>query len=242
VATPVAASGSGGRTNSRQAAIEQDVRRQVARELHDRVAQTLTGMLVDTENFKSQPVGWDDVIKELEMVQTSTRQVLTSLRQMLHDLRGEGEVGEGFVDALGALIVRFEAKTTIVAELEVRPGWPKVLTPPASLNLYRIVEEALANVRMHSGARSVRIVLESRSEDQLAVMVDDDGRGVDTDVTRPTGLGTVGMRERALFLGGKLQIESELGVGTTIQAVFPKVHLVPSAQPETRNALMGKGA
>lgn len=226
---------------SRQAAIEQDVRRQVARELHDRVAQTLTGMLVDVENFKSQQVGWDDVLKELELVQSSTRQVLANLRQLLHDLRGEDQVGEGFVEAMQELLSRFEQKTTISAQLDVSPGWPSVLTPPASLNLYRIVEEALANVRMHSGARSVRIVLECRA-DLLTLMVGDDGRGLDTDVTRPAGLGTLGMKERALFLGGQLNIESEAGVGTTVRAVFPRVHVVPLAESRHARELMMKGA
>ena len=232
MATPLDAGSRRGRSAEsvaagRHAAIEDEVRRMVARELHDRVAQTLTGMLVDVENFKSQPVSWDDVIRQLDTVQSSTRQVLSNLRQLLHDLRGEEQFNDGFVDALGGLISRFEAKTQIAAQLDIRPGWPTSLTPPASLNLYRIVEEALTNVRMHSGARSVRIVLEPMSENELALVVGDDGRGVDVDEGRPMGLGTVGMKERALFLGGQLRIESEAGVGTTVHAVFPKGHLVP---------------
>jgi len=211
----------------RQAAIEDEVRRMVARELHDRVAQTLTGMLVEVENFKSQQVGWEDVLRQMDMVQSSTRQVLSNLRQLLHDLRGEDQFRDGFVDALGILITRFEEKTLITIELDVKPGWPESLTPPASLNLYRIIEEALSNVRMHSGARSVRIVLEPQSDHELSLVVGDDGRGVDTDASRPVGLGTVGMRERALFLGGELRIESEAGVGTKVLAIFPKGLLVP---------------
>jgi signal transduction histidine kinase len=210
--------------------VEQDVYRLVARELHDRVAQTLTGMLVDVENFKAEQVGWEDVVTQLDTIQSSTRHVLTSLRQLLHDLRGDEQLGDSFVDALGDLIARFEQRTTISATLEIRPGWPAVLTGPASLNLYRIVEEALTNVRMHSGARSVRIVLEPLPDNQLSLEVGDDGRGLDTDPARPMGFGTVGMRERALILGGQLRIESEAEGGTQVRAVFPKVHLV--APPE----------
>jgi len=210
--------------------VEDDLRRMVARELHDRVAQTLTGMLVDVENFKSQQVGWNDVLEQMDTIQSSTRQVLSSLRQLLYELRGEVSVGDQFTDSLGDLITRFEQRTTIAADLDVRPGWPEVLTPPASLNLYRIVEEALANVRMHSGARSVTVVLESRPDGQLAVTVGDDGRGLDTDASRPVGLGTVGMKERALFLGGRLRIESEAGVGTKVHAIFPKEFLVPAEE------------
>ena len=212
---------------ARKDAVEQEVRRVVARELHDRVAQTLTGMLVDVENFKSQQVGWDDVINQLDTIQSSTRQVLSSLRQLLHDLRGEEFVVGSFRDALANLIARFEAKTRIATELQVMPGWPEQLTSPASLNLYRIVEEALTNVKMHSGASSVRVVLELGSADDLVLAIHDDGRGVDTDESRPMGHGTVGMRERALFLGGQLRIEGREGSGTTIRASFHRENLVP---------------
>jgi len=233
VATHLVAARGGEKSAGRRTAVERDVRRIVARELHDRVAQTLTGMLVDVENFKAQQVGGDDVLTQLETIQSSTRQVLTSLRQLLNDLRGDAQLSDSFVDALGTLIERFEQRTTISATLEIRPGWPQVLSAPASLNLYRIVEEALANVRMHSGARSVRIVLEPLPDNQLALVVGDDGRGLDTDPSRPMGFGTVGMKERALFLGGQLRIESEAEGGTQVRAVFPKVHLLANPEPAT---------
>jgi signal transduction histidine kinase len=99
------------------------------------------------------------------------------------------------------------------------------------MNLYRIVEEALTNVRMHSGARHARVVLQTLSSDRLVVMVEDDGRGVEVDVARPVGLGTVGMRERAMLLGGELRIEGRPGIGTRVYALFPRAHVVP-APPE----------
>lgn len=220
-----------------QAGVEEEVRRLVARELHDRVAQTLTGMLVEVENFKSEQVGWQDVVHQLDLIQTSTREVLASIRQLLHDLRGEDPLAGTFIDSVRALIVRFEAKTGISTKLEVTQGWPPALNSAASLNLYRIIEEALTNVRMHSSAKTVQILLDEISASDLMIMVRDDGRGVDTDPTRPMGLGTIGMRERAVFLGGKLRIDSEAGHGTVVQAVFPK-HLLaaaPTPLPETIN-------
>jgi signal transduction histidine kinase len=210
------------RSRTRHTNVEEDVKRLVARELHDRVAQTLTGMLIDLENFKTEPVGWNDVLRQLDLVQDSTRQVLTNLRQLLHDLRGEESVGDSFVTEVGALVSRFEERTRISAQLTVLPGWPESLTRPASLNLYRIIEEALANVQMHSGAHAVHIVLQPHSENELSVLIGDDGRGLDTDASRRLGLGTVGMKERALLLGGQLRIESQIGDGTTVRAVFPK--------------------
>jgi signal transduction histidine kinase len=219
--------GSRSKVSRRKAAIEQDVRRRLARELHDRVAQTLTGMLVDVENFKTEQVGWKDVVKQMDIVQDSTREVLMAIRQLLHDLRGEDEPGASFSDSVRALIARFQDKTQVPVEFEVKPDWPDALAPPAFLNMYRIIEEALSNVRMHSRARSVRIILEPRPENELAIVVRDDGRGLDTDQSRPMGLGTLGMKERALLLGGQVEIDSEPGRGTTVQAVFPRRRLVP---------------
>jgi signal transduction histidine kinase len=179
-------------------------------------------MLIDLENFKTEPVGWSDVLRQLDNIQESTRQVLNNLRQMLHDLRGEDSAGDSFVSAVGALISRFEEKSRISAQLMVLPGWPEEITAPAFLNLYRIIEEALANVRLHSGAQTVRVVLQPDSDSKLSVLIGDNGRGVDLDETRRAGLGTLGMRERAVILGGQLWIESQSGDGTTVRAVFPK--------------------
>lgn len=206
---------------------EEDVRRLVARELHDRVAQTLTGMLVDLENFKTEPVGWGDVLVRLDTVQDSTRQVLQSLRELLHELRGEESVNDTFVDAVGGLLARFEEKTRISAELNVVPGWPSSLRSPAALNLYRIIEEALTNVRRHSGAHAVRIVLEPYSDNEVSLVIGDDGRGVDGDPNRPDGMGTIGMKERAVLLGGVLRIDSKHGDGTIVQGIFPRELLMP---------------
>lgn len=227
--TPVTAVGRRSKVSSRQVAIEQEVRRLLARELHDRVAQTLTSMLVDVEKFKAEQVGWEDVVKQMDFVQDSTREVLVAIRRLLHDLRGEDQIGASFSDSIRSLIARFQDKTHVPVEFEVKPDWPEALAAPAFLNMYRIIEEALSNVRMHSRARSVRIVLEPRPENELAIVVRDDGQGLDTDQSRPMGLGTVGMKERALMLGGHVQIESEPGRGTTVQVVFPRRLLVPQA-------------
>ena len=229
------------RARKERAAAEEELRSLMARELHDRVAQTLTAMLVDVEKFKAQQVAWDDVLLEMDAIQSSTREVLTSLRQLLYDLRGESPVGESFAAAVGDLLARFTEKTRIEAAVVVQREWPALLTPAAALNLYRIVEEALANVRMHSGATSVSVRLEAPKDGQLAVVIDDNGRGVEGDLHRP-GLGTVGMKERALLLGGQLSISSQNGGGTTVRAAFPKRFVVPAAHPEPKLKLIPQGA
>lgn len=216
---------------------DREVRRLLARELHDRVAQTLTGMLVDVENFKAEEVGWTDVVSQLNKIQGSTRQVLHSLRQLLHDLRGEDVIADDFVETVRGLVIRFSQQTLIAVVLNVSPRWPSQLVRPAYLNLYRIIEEALANVRMHSGASEAQIRLEPYSEHEVTIVISDDGRGLDTDQARPMGMGTLGMKERAALLGGELKIESKVGAGTTVRAIFPTALLIPREIPPSTEHL-----
>lgn len=232
--TPLVAASHRSKGSPRQAGVEDEVRRLLARELHDRVAQTLTGMLVDVENFKSEQVSWQDVLRQMDMIQSSTRQVLQSLRQLLYDLRGEEPMTEGLPSALGALLSRFEQQTDIMARLDVRTGWPDALPPVVSLNLFRIVEEAMSNVKMHSGARSASVVLEALSDEELVLRVVDDGRGVDTHPSRVVGLGTVGMKERAVFIGGRLEVESGAQSGTTVSVVFRNPEMAPPDSPPAK--------
>jgi signal transduction histidine kinase len=204
-----------------------EIRRLLARELHDRVAQTLTTMLIELENFKVEQSGRQSVLRQLGELQDSTRDVLDNLRHVLYDLRGETGIEEGFADAVRLLLARFQERTHVNVLLSVSPGWPSRLRSPAALNIYRIIEEALSNVRMHSGARLVEVVLGPAIESQYVVSVIDDGRGADgASGERKPGLGTLGMQERAVILGGHLKVESVAGGGTTVRAIIPKEQLI----------------
>ena len=208
-------------------AIANDVRRVLARELHDRVAQTLTTMLIELENFKVEQSGRQSALRQLGELQDSTRDVLTNLRRVLYDLRGETGIEEGFADAVRALLERFEERTGVNVHLMVSPLWPSRLRSQAALNVYRIIEEALTNVRLHSGARLVEVALGSGLGGHLAVEVRDDGRGAESGAgDRVPGMGVLGMQERAMLLGGRLEVESVAGSGTTVRAILPKEQLI----------------
>lgn len=213
------------RSRARAALADEDLRRLLARELHDRVAQTLTSMLIDLENFKAEQVGREGVLRQMDTLQDSTRGVLNSLRELLYELRGGPGVEEGLVEAIRLLIVRFQERTLIETKLAVLPGWPTRVTSPAALNLYRIIEEALANVRQHSGAKVVQVILRPHSENELSICVSDDGRGLELDDPGPVGMGMVGMKERALFLGAQLRVDTVIGSGTTVTVIFPREKL-----------------
>lgn len=201
---------------------ESEVKRQLARELHDSVAQILTLMVVDMENFKLDQAGQHHVVEKVDSLQESTRAVLHNLRQVLYDLREEPSTENGFVQQVGTLLVRFEASTGIRSMLKVSTEWPAPLSSATAHNLYRIVEEALNNVRLHSGAGRVDVLLAANGDD-MELTVQDDGRGLPPGHGgRRQGMGMMGMRERAVLLGGELDVTSSGSGGTTVKAVVPR--------------------
>ena len=182
--------------------------------------QTLTTMLIELETFKLEQQQNDSVARHLGELQASTRQVIDCLRRTLYELRGETGVEEHFAEAVRELLTSFSERTHIDGVLRVSPAWPKRLPAAAATNLYRIIEEALSNVRLHSGAEHVVVALASAQGGDIAIEVTDDGCGVTTDGKRRPGLGLIGMRERALILGGRLEIDGATDRGTTIRAVL----------------------
>lgn len=202
--------------------VADDLRRTLARELHDRVAQTLSTMLIDLELFKAEQHGRQSVLRQMDALQQSTREVLSSLREVLYDLRGdETEIGNNFADALKMLVDRVSSRSSTQTKLVVSDGWPKRVKSPAALNVYRIIEECLTNARQHSGATEANVVL-ADTVDQFIVVVTDNGRGIDLNESAPLGMGMLGMRERALFLGADLKVTSYGGSGTTLTLNIPR--------------------
>jgi two-component system sensor histidine kinase UhpB len=202
---------------------ESEVKRKLARDLHDSVAQILTLMVVDMENFKLDQAGQQHVVSRVDSLQESTREVLQNLRDLLYDLREEPTSDSGFVQRVRLLLERFESTTGIRSKLRVSSNWPMRLSTSTTYNLYRIVEEALNNVRLHSGAGRVDVRLDPVGSDAVALTVKDDGRGlVANGAGHRPGMGMMGMRERAVLLGGALDLSSDGNGGITVRAVVPR--------------------
>jgi two-component system sensor histidine kinase UhpB len=200
---------------------ESEVKRRLARELHDSVAQILTTMVVDMENFKHDHAERESVVRKVDDLQDSTREVLNNLRELLYELREEPAQDHSFVHKVRSLLRGFEVATGIQSKLSVSARWPSMLSAAMAYNLYRIVEEALSNVRLHSGAGSVDVKLGS-TEGTVVLTVHDDGRGLQrAGADRSPGLGMVGMEERAILLGGKLIVTGDDSQGTVITATVP---------------------
>ncbi len=211
----------GPRARHRSSAAEVNARQWLARELHDNAAQVLTGMVIDMERMKGEQAGRRTALEAIDSLQTSTRTVLASIRQTMHTLRDEPVNVPDLADWLHDILERFHSETGIETRLMGQESWPSTLSTHASINLFRIVEEALHNVRLHSGAQLVLVSL-SMDDGTARLYVRDDGRGrANIDRSWRQGSGTVGMRERAILLGGDLRVESVFGHGLAIEVRIP---------------------
>jgi signal transduction histidine kinase len=195
------------------------VRRWLARELHDDVIGTLTTVLLDIEELRRE-LRIPEVSNRLVQHQASVRAALTSLRRLLTDLRDQSGEDHLLIEDLTALLERLDDRAGIKGLLLVSPAWPRSLSAHIGMNLRRITEEALRNAALHSGAKHVRVSLDA-GDGRLTLTVSDDGRGCHWPGATPmAGAGLLGMQERALILGGHLEVTSEPGTGTTVRGVF----------------------
>ncbi len=174
---------------------------ELARELHDQLAQPLNGLLMQTEVFIREQQGNRAVVPQFDYVKTSVREVLNNMRQILCET--------------------YQLRTGIKVNLWVSRSWPTSLPPETSIHLYRIIQEALTNAHKHGGAGSVQVALQA-SRERLVVKIRDDGRGIAWLDEKPIGMGMVGMRERAALSGGLMTIRSRRAAGTTITVSIPR--------------------
>jgi signal transduction histidine kinase len=191
-------------------------RNRMARELHDTLAHTLTGLSVTLETVKAY---WDvDADKARGLLDKSldtTRSGLDETRRALKSLRASPLDDLGLGLALRQLAESSIARARLNLALALPDPLPS-LPPNVEQCVYRVAQEALENIVYHADAQNVRLALES-SAGHIRLTVQDDGHGFDPRV-RVTGghFGLVGMKERAILAGGSLSIESGSGAGTKV--------------------------
>lgn len=195
----------------------------LAHELHDSLAQTLASlrfqirMLNDTlVQQHSSVTALDDVLK----IRNGLDEAHNELRELLNSFRAPVEQ-RGLLPALEKITERFYDDTGIHVFLQDSCRMAS-LTAIEEMQIVRIVQEALANVRKHANAQTVRVLLTCRSDGAYLVLVEDDGVGFDhTPAGRPgEHIGLSIMEERARRLGGELRIESEPGEGTRVEMIY----------------------
>ena len=212
---------------ARQAGIA-DERQRMAREIHDTLAQGLTGIVTQlqaAEHASADQQAWQ---RHITAATGLARESLTEARRSVHALRPEPLRTARLADALTDVANRWSALHGIAAQVTTT-GTVVPLAPEAEVALLRTAQEALANVAKHAQASRVGVTL-SYLEREVALDVRDDGRGFDPgrpvaeDETQMSGgFGLVAMRQRIEGLRGTLQVESEPGFGTAISACVPAV-------------------
>jgi signal transduction histidine kinase len=192
-------------------------RRRLARELHDETGQALTSILLGLRTVEEAKTA-EEAQRAIDQVRELVRSTLQDVRRLAVDLRPTALDDFGLVPALERLLDNFREQTEIAVDFH--SALPERLPPEIETALYRIVQESMTNVVKHARATSVSVVL-TRKENAVGVVIEDDGVGFEAGSTREGGLGLVGMRERVGLLGGRFEIESRPGYGTTFAAEVP---------------------
>jgi two-component system, NarL family, sensor histidine kinase UhpB len=195
--------------------IREAERRRIARELHDVVLQDLTYALQSLQVARRMPEEVVDHDEEAGRQVEALKRAVEGLREAIYELRLQSAREQPLVRTLFSILkLNRQMAPECAFELIVHEEFPAFVSGPAALEVARIVQEALANVRRHSGARRATITL-GTAGDQAWVEVRDDGRGLGPEEL--PGMGITGMRERALALGGELELEGERSVGTRVR-------------------------
>jgi two-component system nitrate/nitrite sensor histidine kinase NarX len=198
--------------------IIKDERTRIAHELHDSLAQTLASLrfqvrvLDETLHQGDESTTW----QKLEQIENSLDEANAELRELIANFRAPS-YNQNLLDAIEKIVSQFRSETGIKTYLQKE--WCNTsLTRENETQILRIIQEALWNIRKHSHAKTVRIMLRAGHDEQCHILIEDDGIGINEQAFGSPGehIGLTIMRERAARLGGELRVESEPGEGTRI--------------------------
>ncbi|UCH87027.1 MAG: response regulator [Dehalococcoidia bacterium] len=210
-------------------AAQEEERQRIVRELHDGVGPALASLNIRLRTARKllerdhHPVA-EEVEELAELAQAS----IQDIRRLIHDLRPAALDEVGLRPALREYVSRYREEQSLEVALALPvlspvegPEGDERLPAPLETALFRIVQEALANVAKHAQAHRVDVAL-MWDEAHVILRLTDDGRGFDPQAPRPgTHLGLWSMRERVEQLGGRFEVESTLGTGTAVKAIIP---------------------
>jgi two-component system sensor histidine kinase UhpB len=190
-------------------AAQESERARLARDLHDEVNQSLTGIMLRLSIIASDA---DDATREaLQEVRDLTDQAMCELLRLSHDLRPTALDDLGLSAALKTRLHQLSADTELDVECDITADLPELSSDQQTV-VFRVAQEALSNVVQHAGAQRVRLELRRRDDGGALLRVSDDGRGIAARAAIGPGererAGLTGMRERALLVGATLDIRS----------------------------------
>ena len=204
----------------------EDERASVAREIHDELGQVLTGLEMDLSWLNTRLAGMEDgvarrpLLDKISSMSALVDRTIESVQRIAAQLRPGVLDDFGLVAAIESHARQFQERTGIKCNVVLSAGSTE-FGEATSTALFRVFQEALTNVARHAKAANVAVTLKHDGS-KLTLVVKDDGRGIQgSEISRSTSLGLVGMRERAVALGGQFHVTSVPGKGTTVRVVVP---------------------
>ena len=209
---------------ARLESVREDERIRIAREIHDELGQALTGVKLELSLLRDQmPEGRPALLATLESISKLVDTTIQSVRRIATELRPVVLDQLGLIPAIEWQAREFQSRAGIQCTLDIYLRSVS-LSQVGSTAMFRIFQEILTNVARHARASAVNITLQEQAG-TLVLEVRDNGRGVsDAELADPKSLGLVGMRERALLLGGETTINGTPGKGTTVKVRIPLNH------------------
>ena len=201
--------------------IREEERTHIAREIHDELGQSLTALKMDVSWIKKKSDKKDEFIQEkLTGMISLINDTVQTVRRISSELRPSIIDDLGLISALEWQSHEFEKRTSI--KCSFKSGFNELtLNKGSSIGIFRVFQEALTNIARHAKASEVESVIE-KNDKHIFLKIKDNGIGFKMNQTKNSNtLGLVGMRERAIMLGGQLNIESTIDNGTEITLEIP---------------------
>lgn len=202
--------------------VQENERKALSRELHDRSAQSMTTLKLGLAMLTRKADDARAVRARVGELAVMVDAVLTDLHELAVNLRPSALDRYGLASAIGQYVDTYRRQNQIEVILSVAELEGERLSDEVETALYRIVQESLMNIARHAGATRAEIVAK-RSPETVSLSVSDNGAGFDVEDALARGrLGLLGMRERAEMLGGRLSIASNQGTGTSVYLEVPR--------------------
>ncbi|ADD02766.1 DegS sensor signal transduction histidine kinase [Thermoanaerobacter mathranii subsp. mathranii str. A3] len=198
---------------------QEEERKRIAREIHDGPAQAMANVLLKSELCEKLITKDIEQAKvELKNLKNIVQQSLKEVRKIIYDLRPSALDDLGLIPALSRYIKNFSEETGIFVDFSVLSDY-KRLSPEIEITCFRVVQEALTNIKKHSKAKNASVKFEFGMR-FISIIIKDDGIGFDKE-NIGQGYGLMGMRERVEILNGKFEISSFKNKGTQIYISIP---------------------
>lgn len=205
---------------------QEDERQRVARDIHDGPAQSMSNVVLKAEICERLiDVDIEKAKRELQNLKLIVRDSLQDVRKIIYNLRPMSLDDLGLIPTIQRYLLTYQEDTGIAMSLKTRGVYDDI-KPVISLTSFRIVQEAVSNIKKHADAKNAAVNLEF-NDDMLKLYIYDDGKGFDVETLKVksedinSGFGLMSMRERVELLNGEFEISSQPGRGTRLNIKIP---------------------